>query len=173
MRQFFSNLLRATSVLLCLVSPAIAETRTPTQDARIRAYERIIEARREGLSIVHTATEIIVERDKLCIADFTLVSKKTLRESNRVCFTVKGAYDKRMAGLERSRIASVRQYVLSYSTCGEWEDLVTDVISREDIFPELQHLVVHDALVRGYVLRTIVGHQALFYNPATKGLGHC
>ena len=170
MRQFFSNLVLRGFVLLLLTSPLAAESKSPTQVAMERAYVRIIEARREGLSIVHTATELIVAGDKLCVADFTLVAKNRVRESERECFTVKGAYDKRKAGLAPERLRAVRQYLLSQPDRGNWEELVRAVFEREDIFPELQHLVHNDALVRGYVLRMYVGHTVVFYDPTTKGL---
>ena len=170
MRQFFSKLVQGAAVLLVLASPLAAESKSPTQVAMERAYVRIMQARAEGLSIVHTATELIVERDKLCVADFTLVAKNRVRESELECFTVKGAYDKRKAGLAPERLRAVRQYLLSLPDRGNWEDLVRTVFEREDIFPELQHLVHNDALVRGYVLRMYVGHTAAFYDPTTKGL---
>jgi hypothetical protein len=173
MGSFISNFVLWGVVLLASVAPASAESKSPTQAAMERAHGRILEARREGLSIVHTATELIVEGDRLCVTDFTLVAKNRVRESNRECFTVKGAYDKRKVGLSKARLSAVRQQVLSYPTCGKWSTLVASMLQREAIFPELQQLVVQDALVRGYVLRVIVGHKALFYDSTTKGLKQC
>jgi hypothetical protein len=173
MHLFLNRLLQAGLIALVTTTLVSADTKTPTDQARERAYARIMEARRDGLSIVHTATELIVEGDKLCVADFKLVSKTTLRESNRKCFVVDGAYDKRRAGLSRERLSGVRQYVLNYPNCGQWSKLVTDVLERKDIFPELQQLVQRDSVVRSYLLRVIVGHQALFYDPVTKGLNYC
>jgi hypothetical protein len=160
--QFLTALKLAIVALMIGVLPAMADnTVTPRELAVFRAKERVAEARRDGLP-VDTAIELEVQRDQLCITSIQVPPGKKYQILDSWCIEHEGAYAKRKEGLDPAMVRGVRNYVYNYPTRGEWDDLMREVLEREDIFPEIQHLVYHDETFRLFLLKLIVGHKAAF-----------
>lgn len=159
--KFLTALKLAITFLVIGMMPAMADNLTPRELAAVRANERVAEARRDGLP-VDTAIELEVQQDKLCITSIQIVPGKKYRILDSWCIEHKGAYAKRKKGLDPAMVRGVRNHVYNYPTRGNWEDLLREVLGREDIFPEIQHLASHDEMFRLYLLKLIVGHKASF-----------
>lgn len=149
--------------------PIMSDTRTVRELAVARAIDRVAEARRDGLP-VDTAIELEVQRDKLCITSIQDRPGNKFRILDSWCIEQKGAYEKRKKGLDPAMVRGVRNYVYNYSTRGDWEDLLREVLEREDIFPEIQHLAFYDETFRLYLLKLIVGHKVAFVETDAREL---